>query len=55
VLEVMACGTPGMTSDRAPLPESTGDAVLAVDLGNVEALAETMRRILTDQALIADL
>ena len=55
VLEAMACGTPVVTSDRTALPELTGDAGLSVDPESVEALAEAMTRLLTDQALAADL
>ena len=55
VLEAMACGTPLVASDRAALPELTGDAGLSVDPENVEALAEAMTRLLTDQALVAAL
>jgi glycosyltransferase involved in cell wall biosynthesis len=54
-LEAMACGTPVVTSDRAALPELVGDAALVVDPESVEALAEAMRRVLTDAPLAADL
>lgn len=54
-LEAMASGTPVVASDRAALPELTGDAGLSVDPESVEALVEAMTRILTDQALAADL
>jgi glycosyltransferase involved in cell wall biosynthesis len=55
VLEAMACGTPLVISDRAALPELTGDAGLSVDPENVDALAEAMTRLLTDHALAAEL
>jgi glycosyltransferase involved in cell wall biosynthesis len=55
VLEAMSCGTPVVTSDRTALPELTGDAGLSVDPERVEALAEAMTRILTDQTLAQDL
>ena len=55
VLEAMACGTPVVTSARTALPELTADAGLLIDPENVEALAEAMTRILTDEALARDL
>jgi glycosyltransferase involved in cell wall biosynthesis len=55
LLEAMACGTPLVTSDRAALPELAGDAALSVDPESVEDLTAAITRILTDQALAADL
>jgi glycosyltransferase involved in cell wall biosynthesis len=55
VLEAMACGTPVITSNVSALPEVAGDAALLVDPADVSALAESMERALTDQALRDDL
>ena len=55
VVEAMACGTPVVASDRASLPELTGDAGLSVDAESVEALAGATARILTDRTLAQDL
>ena len=55
MLEAMACGTPVISSDRAALPELTGDAGLSVNPESVDALAAAMTRVLTDTALAAAL
>jgi glycosyltransferase involved in cell wall biosynthesis len=55
LLEAMAAGAPVVTSDRTALPELAADAALIVDPENVDALAEAMRRIVTDPELAADL
>lgn len=52
-LEAMACGVPVICSNASSLPEVTGDAALLVDPLDVEALAEAMDRVLTDEALRA--
>ncbi len=54
-LEAMACGTPVVTSNVSSLPEVTGDAALLVDPYSAEAIADAMRRVLTDDALRSDL
>lgn len=54
-LEAMACGTPVVTSNTSSLPEVTGNAALAVDPYNIEAIAQAIDRLLTDSALRADL
>jgi glycosyltransferase involved in cell wall biosynthesis len=51
VLEAMACGTPVVTSTVSSLPEAAGDAALLVDPTDVEAIADALRRILTDHGL----
>ena len=54
-LEAMASGTPVVTSNVSSLPEVTGDAALLVDPTSAEAIADAMRRVLTDERLAADL
>jgi len=51
VLEALACGTPVLTSNVSSLPEAAGDAALTVDPHDVEALAEGLNRLLTDEPL----
>ena len=55
VLEAMACGTPVVCSNAASLPEAAGDAALLVDARSPEALAEGLRRAVSDSALAAEL
>ena len=55
LLEAMACGTPTVTSNVSSLPEVAGDAALLVDPRSPEALAEALRRLLTDTELRAEL
>jgi glycosyltransferase involved in cell wall biosynthesis len=63
VLEAGACGVPVITSNTSSLPEVAGDpsagseqaAALLVDPHNVDAIAEAMYRLVTDEALRADL
>jgi len=54
-LEAMACGTPVVTSNTSSLPEVVGDAAITVDPYDVEALAESMHRVLSDPDLADDL
>jgi glycosyltransferase involved in cell wall biosynthesis len=54
-LEAMASGTPVITSNVSSLPEVVGDAALLVDPLDAAAIAEAMRRVLTDPALQEDL
>jgi glycosyltransferase involved in cell wall biosynthesis len=54
-LEAMACGTPVVTSNVSSLPEVVGDAALLVDPYSAEAIADAMRRVLTDTSLRSDL
>jgi len=54
-LEAMACGTPVVCSNTSSLPEVVGDAAITVDPYDVEALAEAMRRVLSDADLADDL
>jgi glycosyltransferase involved in cell wall biosynthesis len=55
VLEAMAAGTPVLTSDRAALPEVAGNAALLVDPTDSDAIGDALARLLTDQALRAQL
>jgi glycosyltransferase involved in cell wall biosynthesis len=50
-LEAMACGVPVITSNAASLPEVAGDAAIQVDPLDIQALADAMRAVLTDQGL----
>ena len=51
VLEAMACGAPVVTSGTTSLPELAGDAALLVDPADEDALAEALRRVLSDREL----
>jgi alpha-1,3-rhamnosyl/mannosyltransferase len=51
VLEAFAAQVPVITSTTTSLPEVAGDAALAVEPTDVNALREAMRQILDDQAL----
>jgi glycosyltransferase involved in cell wall biosynthesis len=53
LLEAMACGTPVVSSNAASLPEVVGDAGPKVDPNDVEALAESLAQVLTDESLRA--
>jgi glycosyltransferase involved in cell wall biosynthesis len=54
-LEAMASGTPVITSNVSSLPEVCGDAAFFIDPLQTEAIADAMRRVLTDDALRAGL
>ena len=54
-LEALACGAPVVASDRPALPEVLGDAALYVPPNAPAALADALERLLTDDALHADL
>ena len=47
-MESMACGTPVVTSNVASLPEAVGEGGITVDPNDYDALANGLRRILTD-------
>ena len=51
VLEAMASGAPVVTSDRAALPESAGDAALLVDPTNADMIGTAVLRLLGDASL----
>ena len=50
-LEAMASGTPVITSNVSSLPEVVGDAAILIDPYEPDAIADAMRRVLTDAAL----
>jgi glycosyltransferase involved in cell wall biosynthesis len=54
-LEAMASGTPVITSNLSSLPEVVGDAALLIDPYEPDAIADAMRRVLTEPALRDDL
>lgn len=54
-LEAMACGTPVVCSNASSVPEVAGDAALLIDPLDTSALAATLQRVLSDEALRADL
>ncbi len=54
-IESLACGTPVVTSNVASLPEAVGNGGLTVDPQDYDALADGLRRVLTDSTLHADL
>ena len=54
-LEAMASGTPVVTSNVSSLPEVAGDAAVLVDPYDPRAIADGIRRVLTDERLRGDL
>ncbi|MBI5686442.1 MAG: glycosyltransferase family 4 protein [Verrucomicrobia bacterium] len=54
-LEAMSCGTPVLTSNVTSLPEAVGDAALAVNPTDPEAIADGMIRLAEDGALCGEL
>lgn len=50
-LEAMACGTPVITSNTSSLPEVVGGAGITVDPYDVDILADSIYRVLSDQKL----
>ena len=55
VLESMACGTAVVCSNTSSLPEVAGDAALLFPPGDVDALAEALQRVITDETLRGEL
>ncbi len=51
VLESMACGTPVVTSNVSSLPEVAGDAALMVTPTDLDALIDTLERLITEETL----
>jgi glycosyltransferase involved in cell wall biosynthesis len=54
-LEAMACGTPVVVANRSSLPEVVGEAGLLVDPDDVDDIAQALARVLTDEALQAQM
>lgn len=55
VIEAMGRGVPVVASTTPAVAETAGDAALLVDPLDVDALAGALERVLTDEALAADL
>ena len=51
IAEAFKTGTPVITGNLTSLPEVAGDAAILVDPFNVEAIAEAMQRMVSDEAL----
>jgi len=54
-LEAMACGTPTVVSDRGALREVVGENGVYADPDSAESIAAALEKLLTDDALHADL
>jgi len=54
-LEAMKCGAPVIVGNKTSLPEVVGDAALAVDPFDVDAIAGAIRRLINDSALRREL
>jgi len=54
-LEALACGAPVVCSGASSLPEVVGDAALTFDPLDVEQIAASLQRVLSDEALRDDL
>jgi glycosyltransferase involved in cell wall biosynthesis len=55
VLEAMSAGAPTITSNLSSLPEVGGDAALYVDPYDTSSIAAGIKRVLSDEALRAEL
>lgn len=53
-LEAMACGAPVLTSNTSSLPEVCGDAAILVDPLDIDAIADGIRRLASDNRLRED-
>ena len=54
-LEALACGAPVIATRTGAIPEYAGDAALIVEPGHLDALRESMLRLMRDPALREDL
>ena len=54
-LEAMACGCPVIVSNRASLPEVTGEAAVEVDPYDIDSIARALRQVITDERLRQEL
>jgi glycosyltransferase involved in cell wall biosynthesis len=54
VLEAMTCGVPVACSNISSIPEVIGDTGILFDPHDNEAIADAMRRLLTDPCLLND-
>ena len=50
-LEAMACGAPVVAANNSSIPEIVGDAAVLLDAQDVNAICNSMNRILTDNSL----
>ena len=55
VLEAMQLGLPTITTNVSAIPEVTGQAALLFDPNDVEALAQNIKKVLTDRTFAANL
>jgi len=55
ILEAMKCGAPVIAGDRTSIPEVAGEAALLFDPFDVNCLVESLKRILSDSRLRAEL
>ena len=51
ILEAQAAGVPVMTANNSSLPEVAGDAAILVDPTDVDAIADAMLRLSSDEPL----
>ena len=54
-LEAMKCGAPVVVGNRTSLPEVVGDAALAVDPFDIDAIAKAIKLLMNDSELRAEL
>ena len=54
IVEAWACGTPVLTADNSSLKEIGGDAVILVNADSDKSIADGMKKILTDEKILAE-
>jgi glycosyltransferase involved in cell wall biosynthesis len=54
-LEAMACGTPVVVSNVSSLPEVVGDAAITVDPYSIDAIADAVYRVISNEDLRAQM